>query len=180
MIMTMNSKDYLERIAFCVEFGKIDLHSPYPPDLKGQEGANELTRKALDDGTDPGLILSEGLVKGMERIGVKFRARQVFVPHVLMSAKAMNTALEHLKPYFQSGMVKRKGTVVIGTVAGDLHDIGKNIVAMMIEGGGWEVTRKQVEEIARLKFEDLNAYDLESAARIIEGTARSMGIQIIS
>ena len=141
----MISKDYLEKIAFCVEFGKINLQSPYPPDLKGQEGADEFTRKALDEGIDPGLILSEGLVKGMERIGVKFRAKQVFVPHVLMSAKAMNTAMEHLKPYFVSGQVKRKGTVLIGTVTGDLHDIGKNIVAMMIEGGGWEVINLGVD-----------------------------------
>lgn len=58
---------------------------------------------------------------------------------MLMAAKAMNTAMVHLKPYFQSGQIQRKGKFVIGTVAGDLHDIGKNIVAMMIEGGGWEV-----------------------------------------
>jgi methanogenic corrinoid protein MtbC1 len=151
--MIMISNNNFERIAFCVEFGKVNLQSPYPPDMKGQEGADELTRKALDEGADPGLILSEGLVKGMERIGVKFRAKQVFVPHVLMSAKAMNTAMEHLKPYFQSGLVKRKGTVLIGTVAGDLHDIGKNIVAMMIEGGGWEVINLGVD----IKDEELIA-----------------------
>jgi methanogenic corrinoid protein MtbC1 len=141
----MMNSDFLERIAYCVEYGKVSLQSAYPPDMKGQDGADELTRKALDEGTDPGLILSEGLVKGMERIGVKFRAKQVFVPHVLMSAKAMNTAMEHLKPYFLSGAVQRKGTVLIGTVAGDLHDIGKNIVAMMIEGGGWEVINMGVD-----------------------------------
>ena len=147
------NNDFLERIAYCVEYGKVSLQSPYPPDMKGQDGADELTRKALAEGIDPGMILSEGLVKGMERIGVKFRAKQVFVPHVLMSSKAMNTAMEHLKPYFLSGAVKRRGTVLIGTVAGDLHDIGKNIVAMTIEGGGWEVINLGVD----IKDEELIA-----------------------
>ena len=149
----MMNSETLERIAHCVEYGKVNLQSPYPPDMKGQDGAYELTRKALDEGIEPGLVLTEGLVKGMERIGVKFRARQVFVPHVLMSAKAMNTAMVHLKPFFQSGAVKRKGTLLIGTVAGDLHDIGKNIVAMMIEGGGWEVINLGVD----IKDEELIA-----------------------
>ncbi|MBN1791995.1 MAG: corrinoid protein [Bacteroidales bacterium] len=154
----MMNSDFLERIAYCVEYGKVSLQSPYPPDMKGQDGADEITRKALDEGTAPGLILSEGLVKGMERIGVKFRAKQVFVPHVLMSAKAMNTAMEHLKPYFLSGAVQRKGTVLIGTVAGDLHDIGKNIVAMMIEGGGWEVINLGVDVKDEELIEEINKH----------------------
>lgn len=129
----------LEKIAYCVEFGKINKNAPYPPDMKDQDGADELTKQALDQGIDANEILSNGLVKGMEKVGVKFRENKVFVPQVLMSAKAMSTAMEHLKPFFQSGDVKRKGTFVIGTVAGDLHDIGKNLVAMMIEGNGWEV-----------------------------------------
>ncbi len=129
----------LERIAYCVEFGKINLASPYPPDMKGQEGANELTKKALDEGVDADEILKKALVVGMEKIGIKFRDNKVFVPQVLMSAKAMSTAMNHLKPYFQSGTVKRKGIFIIGTVAGDLHDIGKNLVSMMVEGNGYEV-----------------------------------------
>jgi methanogenic corrinoid protein MtbC1 len=75
----------------------------------------------------------------MARVGVKFRENKIFVPQVLMSAKAMGTSIIHLKPFFQSGEVKRKGTFIIGTVAGDLHDIGKNLVAMMVEGNGFEV-----------------------------------------
>jgi methanogenic corrinoid protein MtbC1 len=129
----------LEKIAYCVEFGKINKNAPYPPDMKDQDGADELTKQALDQGIDANEILSNGLVKGMEKVGIKFRENKVFVPQVLMSAKAMSTAIEHLKPFFQSGDVKRKGTFIIGTVAGDLHDIGKNLVAMMIEGNGWEV-----------------------------------------
>jgi methanogenic corrinoid protein MtbC1 len=131
--------DILKQLAHCVEFGKINRDSPYPPDMKGQDGADELARLALDSGFDAGEVLSKGLVPGMERVGVKFRANQIFVPQVLMSAKAMSMAMNHLKPYFQSGAVQRKGVFVIGTVAGDLHDIGKNLVAMMVEGSGYEV-----------------------------------------
>jgi methanogenic corrinoid protein MtbC1 len=76
---------------------------------------------------------------GLERIGIKFRENKVFVPQVLMSAKAMKAAMEHLKPFFVSGTVKQKGTFIIGTVLGDLHDVGKNLVAMMVEGNGYKV-----------------------------------------
>lgn len=137
--MEAKNTQILEMIAYCVEFGKINLASPYPPEMKGQEGADELTKRALDLGIPAQEVLTQGLVPGMQRVGVKFRENKVFVPQVLMSAKAMSTAMMHLKPYFQSGEVKRKGRFVIGTVAGDLHDIGKNLVAMMIEGSGWEV-----------------------------------------
>lgn len=131
--------ELLEKIAYCVEFGKINEKSPYPPDMKGQLGADELTKQAIDEGIAAEDILKKGLVIGMEKIGIKFRENLVFVPQVLMSAKAMSTAMEHLKPFFQSGDVKRNGIFIIGTVAGDLHDIGKNLVSMMVEGNGWEV-----------------------------------------
>jgi methanogenic corrinoid protein MtbC1 len=89
----------------------------------------------------------------MQKVGVKFRENKIFVPQVLMSAKSMSAAMQHLKPYFASGAVKRKGTVVMGTVAGDLHDIGKNLVSMMIEGGGWEVIDLGVD-VSTEKFLD--------------------------
>ena len=132
-------EELLGKIAHCVEFGKINEASPYPPDMKGQVGADELTKQAIDEGANPDDVLKKGLVVGMEKIGVKFRENKVFVPQVLMSAKAMSTAMEHLKPFFQSGDVQRKGVFIIGTVAGDLHDIGKNLVSMMVEGSGYEV-----------------------------------------
>ncbi len=131
--------EIIEQIAHCIEFGKINAASPYPPDMRGQEGADELTKKALAQGIEPGKILNEGMVAGMEKVGKKFSENKVFVPQMLMSAKAMSTAMQHIKPYFLSGSVKRKGTIIIGTVAGDLHDIGKNLVGMMFEGAGWEV-----------------------------------------
>jgi methanogenic corrinoid protein MtbC1 len=131
--------DILEQIAICVERGKISAAAPFPQEMKGQDGADELTKLALSQGISPQELLSKGLVVGMYNVGEKFRLNKVFIPDVLMAAKAMYAGMKHLKPYFQSGEVKRRGTFVIGTVAGDLHDIGKNLVAMIVEGGGWEV-----------------------------------------
>jgi methanogenic corrinoid protein MtbC1 len=131
--------ELLNKIAVCVERGKINAASPYPPDLKGQDGADELTQKALKEGITPQQVLSEGLVIGMRNIGVKFRDNKVFVPDVLMAAKSMSAGMKHLKPFFASGAVQRKGVFIMGTVAGDLHDIGKNLVTMIIEGAGFEV-----------------------------------------
>jgi methanogenic corrinoid protein MtbC1 len=129
----------LEQIAYCIEFGKVDQKTPYPPDMKGQEGADELTAKALEEGIKSTQILENALIPAMSRVGEKFKANKIFVPQVLMSAKAMNASMVHLKPYFQSGEVTQKGTFIIGTVAGDLHDIGKNLVSMIVEGSGWNV-----------------------------------------
>jgi methanogenic corrinoid protein MtbC1 len=131
--------EILGKIALCVEFGKINKVSPYPPNMKDQDGADELTRQALDGGIRPDLILENALVPAMAKVGEKFSRKEIYVPQMLMAAKAMNSAMAHLKPFFQSGETKRKGKFIVGTVAGDLHDIGKNLVAMMIEGGGWEV-----------------------------------------
>lgn len=132
-------EDLLARIAECVELGKINKTTPFPPKMKGMDGAEELTLQALEAGLSPSDILTRGLIIGMEKIGVKFKNNQVFVPQVLMSAKAMSTALKHLKKFFQDGSVQRRGQFIIGTVEGDLHDIGKNLVAMMVEGNGYEV-----------------------------------------
>lgn len=149
--------ELISKIAHCIEFGKINKTSPFPPNMKGQEGADELTKQALDEGISAEEILSKGFVTGMEKIGVKFRENKVFVPQVLMSAKAMNTAMGHLKPYFESGDIKQKGTFIIGTVAGDLHDIGKNIVSMIIKGGGWNVIDLGVDVKTEKFIEAVNA-----------------------
>ncbi|MGW8315090.1 MAG: cobalamin B12-binding domain-containing protein [Bacteroidales bacterium] len=133
----MNS--ILESLGNAVEAGKVDKNSPYPPQMKGEDGADEIARHALDQGISPGDILSKALVPAMDRVGQKFSENKIFVPQMLMSAKAMSAAMAHLKPYFQSGDVRTKGTFIIGTVKGDLHDIGKNLVAMMVEGGGWTI-----------------------------------------
>jgi 5-methyltetrahydrofolate--homocysteine methyltransferase len=148
-------KEWIEKIAACIERGKVNKTATYPPNLRGQDGADELAKSALEQGLKPNAVL-EGCVLGMQRIGEKFSQNKVFVPDLLMAAKAMNAAMAHLKPFFMSGEVKRRGQFIVGTVAGDLHDIGKNLVAMVVEGGGWEVidlgvdvpTEKFVEAVA--------------------------------
>lgn len=132
-------ENIFEKIAYCVEKGKINASTPYPPDMKGYDGADELTRKALEQGYSPNEVLTKGLISGMNATGLKFKENRVFVPQVLLSAKAMGSGMNHLKKYFADGSVKRKGKFIIGTVTGDLHDIGKNLVCMMVEGNGYEV-----------------------------------------
>ena len=132
-------ENILEQIAHCIEFGKADKNTPYPSDMKGQDGADELTKQALEQNIRVESILQDALVAGMDRVGKKFSEKKIFIPQMLMSAKAMNAAVEHLKPYFASGEIQRKGKFIIGTVQGDVHDIGKNLVKMAIEGAGWEV-----------------------------------------
>ncbi len=129
----------LEQIAYCIEVGKKDRSSSYPRDLCDQDGADELTQRALAGGHSADVILERAFVAGMDRVGKKFARKEIFIPQMLMSATALHAAMRHLKPYFDSGEVRRRGTFIIGTVAGDVHDIGKNLVSMMIEGSGWKV-----------------------------------------
>jgi len=131
--------DLLEKISACIQAGKVDLSSPYPPAMKGMPGAFELAQMVLQEGVSPGDILDNALIPAMEVVGNRFARREIFVPQMLLSAKAMTASMVHLRPFFQSGAAKRKGTFIIGTVSGDLHDIGKNLVAMMAEGSGWEI-----------------------------------------
>lgn len=96
-------------------------------------------QQALDEGIPAGEILEQGLLDGMNIIGQKFKNNEVFVPEVLIAARAMTKGIEVLRPHLVADGVEEKGTVVIGTVKGDLHDIGKNLVKMMMEGKGLEV-----------------------------------------
>ncbi len=96
----------------------------------------EKVQAAIDEGIDVKQILEEGLLSGMSIIGEKFKNNEVFVPEVLIAARAMNMGVEVLKPHLANAGVEPKGTAIIGTVKGDLHDIGKNLVKMMLEGKG--------------------------------------------
>jgi 5-methyltetrahydrofolate--homocysteine methyltransferase len=98
-----------------------------------------LVQKAIDEGTAPAKILNEGLLAGMSIIGDKFKKNEVYVPEVLIAARAMKAGMSILQPKLASAGVKPKGVAVIGTVKGDLHDIGKNLVGMMLEGAGFKV-----------------------------------------
>ena len=99
----------------------------------------ELVQQAIDEGIPVQQILNEGLLSGMDVIGEKFKNNEVFVPEVLVAARAMNMGAALLKPLMAEAGVKAAGKVCIGTVKGDLHDIGKNLVKMMMEGKGLEV-----------------------------------------
>lgn len=113
----------------------------------------ELVQAALDQGVDPTDILNESLIVGMGEIGVLFKNNEVYVPEVLIAARAMKAGLGILKPLLVEKDIKPIGKVVIGTVKGDLHDIGKNLVAMMLEGAGFEVIDLGID-VAPEKFLD--------------------------
>ncbi|NQU44655.1 corrinoid protein [bacterium] len=127
------------KMAECVIRGHIDANAPYPPDMKGQSGVRELVQEAIDEGLAPEDILNNGLVKGMDEVGRRFRENEYFVPDVLISAKAMKAGSELLKPLLAASGAKPLGIVVVGTVEGDMHDIGKNLVVMMLEGAGFQI-----------------------------------------
>jgi corrinoid protein of di/trimethylamine methyltransferase len=101
--------------------------------------SKEITRKLVDGGVKPTDILNEGLVPGMDIVGAQFKANEMYIPEVLIAARAMHAAMDIIKPLLVEAGAIMKGTIVIGTVQGDLHDIGKNLVGMMLEGGGYTV-----------------------------------------
>jgi 5-methyltetrahydrofolate--homocysteine methyltransferase len=103
-----------------------------------QESVAELVQEALDQGMGPGEVLSGGLIAGMDEVGKDFKAGDLFVPEVLIAARAMHAGMAVLRPLLAEGDVPSAGKYVIGTVQGDLHDIGKNLVRMMLEGAGFE------------------------------------------
>jgi corrinoid protein of di/trimethylamine methyltransferase len=127
----------------------------------------ELVQKAIDDGLDAKTILEDGLLAGMNIIGTKFKNNEVYVPDVLIAARAMNSGSELLKPLLASAGVKATGKVVLGTVKGDLHDIGKNLVRMMMEGKGLEVIDLGID----VPTEKFISTAKETGAKIIAASA---------
>ncbi len=99
----------------------------------------EITLRALQEKKEPKEILEQGLIKGMKVVGIKFKNNEIFLPEVLLASRAMYGGMELLQPELIKSGVKAVGKVIIGTAKGDLHDIGKNLVAMMLRGGGFEV-----------------------------------------
>lgn len=96
-------------------------------------------KEAMNTGIDPAVILNDGMIRAMTEVGNRFEEGQFFVPEMLIAARAMQSGMSLLKPYLVQGGVKSPAKVIIGTVKGDLHDIGKNLVAMMLEGAGFEI-----------------------------------------
>jgi 5-methyltetrahydrofolate--homocysteine methyltransferase len=136
--------------------------------IKGDRDAVvELTQKAVDDGVPPKEILDEGLIAGMNVIGKRFKNNEVYVPEVLIAARAMNSAMEIMEPKLAEAGVEPIGTVVLGTVKGDLHDIGKNLVGMMLKGGGFKVLDIGIDVPAEKFIEAAK----ESGAKVIAMSA---------
>ena len=131
-----------------------NLNELYEAILGGKlEQAQAVTRQAIAEGIEPQSIINDYMVKDMEEIGARFEAGKAFVPNLLMSARAMKGCLELLKPLLKGDSSTSAGRVVIGTVKGDLHDIGKNLVASMLEGCGFEVINLGVD-VSSDKFID--------------------------
>jgi 5-methyltetrahydrofolate--homocysteine methyltransferase len=117
-----------------------DLKQLYEAVVSGDAKATQaITRQALADGVDPLKLVNEYMVPAMDEVGRRFEANEYFVPELLISARAMKAALELIRPLLTARGDKPVGRVAIGTVKGDLHDIGKNLVASLLEGGGFEV-----------------------------------------
>ena len=110
-----------------------------------RDQVQQIAQEALNEGVGPEQIVNEGLIAGMDVVGKKFKNNEFYVPEVLIAARAMHAGMDILKPLLAESGVEPKATVLIGTVKGDLHDIGKNLVAMMLEGGGYEVVDLEVD-----------------------------------
>jgi len=118
----------------------IQLQQIFSSILDGDSaGANSGVKQALAQSVEPGLILNEGMISAMEEVGRRFENGDFYVPEMLIAARAMKGGLEILRPLLAGSGVKPAGKVIIGTVKGDLHDIGKNLVSMMLEGAGFEI-----------------------------------------
>jgi 5-methyltetrahydrofolate--homocysteine methyltransferase len=119
--------------------------------------SKEIAKKLVDEGVSAVEILNDGLMPGMDVVGKKFKANEFYIPEVLIAARAMHAAMDIIKPLLSESGTDTKGKIIIGTVQGDLHDIGKNLVGMMLEGGGYTVidlgvdipSEKFVEEIKK-------------------------------
>jgi 5-methyltetrahydrofolate--homocysteine methyltransferase len=121
----------------------------------------ELTASALSTGLDPNEILTKGLMAGMDRVGHDFKEGEIFVPEVLVAARAMKAGLAVLQPHWTTGSISDSGTFVIGTVEGDLHDIGKNIVKIMLEGAGFDVVDLGMDVPADTFVEGIRDHDAD-------------------
>ncbi len=130
----------------CEVLNMADLKALSDAIIKGdQKTAVEITQAAIDEGTAPGTILEEGLIAGMNIIGVRFKANEVYIPEVLIAARAMKMTMEILEPRLIEAGVEPLGKALLGTVQGDLHDIGKNLVMMMLKGAGFDVVDAGVD-----------------------------------
>jgi corrinoid protein of di/trimethylamine methyltransferase len=136
-----------------------------------------LTKELIDAGTDPEVVLSQGLMPGMDVVGRRFRACEMFIPEVLRSAKAMSKGTDILRPLLSEAQAMGAGKFVIGTVKGDLHDIGKNLVAMMFEGAGFQVINLGIDLDAQVFVDAVKEHkpDILGISALLTTTMPRMG-----
>jgi len=136
----MDTSELLKKIAFNVVQGRVEAEDEgFDPGLEGQPGVTELVNEALNQNIDPKKILIESLTESMEIVGEKFEKNEYLIPDMLASAECVGVAMDSLSPHLIKAGVESKGKFIIATVQGDLHDIGKNIVAIMLKGAGYDV-----------------------------------------
>ena len=128
--------------------------------IKGDNNrVDQLTQEALEAGFTANTILDDGLIAGMAIVGVKFRDNLIFVPEVLVAARAMKAGMTHIEPILSASGIEPVGTVIMGTVKGDLHDIGKNLCIMMLNGAGFEVHDLGVDTATEEFIEAIREHD---------------------
>ena len=136
----MNENEFVEKIAFNVIQGRVEAEDEgIEESLEGQPGVTELVEQAIEQGVDPKRIVLEALSGPMEIVGQKYESGEYLIPDMLASAECVGAAMDLLAPHLIEAGVESKGTFVIATVYGDLHDIGKNIVTIMLKGAGYDV-----------------------------------------
>ena len=136
----MNENEFLEKIAFNVIQGRVEAEDEgIEESLEGQPGVTELVEQALTQDISVTDIINEGLTGGMDIVGQKFEAKEYYIPDMLASAEAVGAGMELLEPHLARSGIKTKGKIIVATVKGDLHDIGKNIVSILLRGAGYTV-----------------------------------------
>jgi 5-methyltetrahydrofolate--homocysteine methyltransferase len=158
-----------------------NISSLYNAILDGDVGgAKGGVQSALEAGLEPGTILAEGMIAAMSEVGRRFEEGEYYVPEMLIAARAMQAGLSMLKPHLVSSDVKSAGRVAIGTVKGDLHDIGKNLVALMLEGAGFEVMDLGVDVPPEKFIEAIttNGADIVAFSALLTTTMPNMKITI--
>ena len=180
----METQELLEKIGFNVIQGRVTAEDEgFDEGFEGQPGVVELVNEAITNGIDPKVIVVEGLTKAMEVVGEKFESQEYLIPDMLASAECVGAAMDLLSPHLIKSGVESKGTFLIATVAGDLHDIGKNIVSIMLKGQGYEVidlgsdvaTETIVDEVKKneVPFLGLSAL-LTTTMREMEGVIKRL------
>jgi len=146
--------------------------------LEGDSDASaSITQQGLDEGVSAADILNNGLIVGMNEVGVRFKAGDMFVPEVLMSAESMASGMDLLRPLLIESGTKMAGTIVMGTVEGDLHDIGKNLVSMMCEGAGFQIVNLGFDVAPNKFIEAIKEHQPEivGMSAMLTTTMRAMG-----